>query len=123
MPRPHRPDSNESTRKSWHARLTIPGVIAEVLPQRWTEFHYRSFSPFAIELVCFDLRRRREHELTILFARETDSGQETIDRDIISRYRPGAPRNREFLLEMITRARAMEFGTPKSSNARAQLIA
>src|SRR3954471_17716067 len=86
--------------KSWHACLTIPGILSEVVPRRWAEFSYRSISPFAVELVCFDLRRRREHDLTLVFSRDTAAGQEAIDADIISRYRPKAPRNREFLLEM-----------------------
>jgi hypothetical protein len=111
-----------ATKPSWHASVSLPGGIAQIAPTRWKEFSYRSFSPFAIELVCFDLRARRAHDVTLPFSWDTVGGQEALDLDIVSRYRPSAPQNREYLREMLIRARQMDRRSPAPSPARCELI-
>jgi hypothetical protein len=88
MPRPH-----ATSAKELHRRASVPGILGDILRQRWEEFRYPGFSPFALEIVCFDLRIRREHELSLIFARQPGPIQDAIDRELCRQYRPGAERN------------------------------
>ena len=83
----------QSSAKHLQRRVSIPGILGDILRQRLEEFRYRAFSPFALEIVCFDLRIRREHELSVFFAQQSAPVQEAIDRELYRQYRPGAERN------------------------------
>jgi hypothetical protein len=88
--------------KSWRMRVAVPGLLGTVIKTRREEFCYKTFSPYAVELVCFDLRIRREHIVTHPFSLEPPAVQNAIDRQIIHYYKPGAPQNWE-LIERILR--------------------
>lgn len=109
--------------RPWHTRVTVPAVLMQphALPTRWAEFFYPSFSPFAVELVCFDLRKNAEHDLTIVFARDTGAGQDALDRELIADYRPGQPRNLDRLRAMIERAKQMAPGQGPQCLGNSQL--
>ena len=83
--------------KSWRVHVAIPGVLATAIETRRREFTYKNFSPFAVELVCFDLRVRRQHLVTHPFSQEPPEVQDAIDRQIVHYYKPGAPRNWELM--------------------------
>lgn len=72
--------------------VTIPGILRETIQRRMAEFRYTSFSPFALELICFDLRKRREHLITRPFADDTPAVQEALDRELVHHYQPGYER-------------------------------
>jgi hypothetical protein len=57
---------------------------------RWQEFRYPSFAPFALEMICFDLRRRREHLITATLASDTMEVQDALDAALAGSYCPGA---------------------------------
>ncbi len=50
------------------------------------------FTPYAVELVCYDLRIASKHEVTLALARDTHSAQDAVDRELVKRYRPGQKR-------------------------------
>src|SRR5215207_3000788 len=87
MPRPSAPSP-----KGNHRRVSIPGLLADTMRLRWAEFGYPGFSPFALELICFDLRIRREHDLTLFFAQQSEAVQAALDRELKRQYRPGPER-------------------------------
>src|SRR5688500_676079 len=68
---------------------TVPGILRETIERRWSEFGYPGFSPFALELICFDMRKRRDHLITRAFAVETASVQDALDRELVRQYVPG----------------------------------
>ena len=76
--------------KSIRRHVGYPGILAETLQLRWSEFRYPSFPPYALELICFDLRRRRTHWITRHFSRETRRVQDALDRQLVAHYAPGA---------------------------------
>ena len=82
-----------SRSKSWRCHVTIPGRLAKVLPSRWAELHYPNFSPYGVELVCYDLRKRAKHDLTLRFANDTSAAQDAIDCAIAEHFFPGMQRN------------------------------
>jgi hypothetical protein len=88
MPRPSVPAP-----KTHQRRVSIPGLLTELVQRRCAEFRYPAFSPFCLELVCFDLRLRVPHEITLRFARETPSIQAAIDREFYRQFREGGERN------------------------------
>ena len=67
----------------------MPGILRETLQKRWAEFRYPSFPPFALELICFDLRKRRDHLITRYFADDTPAAQDALDRELVRQYVPG----------------------------------
>ena len=79
--------------KTHQRRVSYPGIFADILPLRWAEFRYPAFSPFALELICFDLRRRVPHDVTLYLAQDPPEVQEAVDREIRRQYRPGPERN------------------------------
>ena len=93
--------------KAWRCHLTIPGILSTALPTRWSEFHYTAFSPYAVELVCFDLRKRREHEVTRPFAEHTPAVQDAIDRAIVAHYVPGRDREFGLMAQIIDETKAV----------------
>jgi hypothetical protein len=88
--------------ESWRVHVAVPGILGTAIKTRREEFSYKSFSPFAVELVCFDLRVRRDHIVTQPFSLEPPDVQNAIDRQVVHYYKPDAPRNWE-LIERILR--------------------
>jgi hypothetical protein len=87
--------------KSWRIHVAVPGLLGTAIKERREEFNYKTFSPFAVELVCFDLRIRREHIVTLPFSQEPPEVQNAIDRQIIHHYKPGAPQNWELIQRIL----------------------
>lgn len=96
MPSPGRP-------RVTHVRknITLPGLLESVVEKRWTEFFYPTFSPYALELICFDLRARRSHSLTRPLAFLSAEEQEEVDREIVHRYIPNATERNGPLIEWL----------------------
>jgi hypothetical protein len=82
---------------AWRVHTAVPGLLGDAIKERRQEFSYKSFSPFAVELVCFDLRVRCDHIVTIKFFNEPPEVQNAIDRQIVHHYKPNSPRNKELL--------------------------
>src|SRR5687768_18589537 len=99
------PPSRAKRPKSWRRHVSIPAVLAPVLPTRWAEFHYTSFSPYAVELVCFDLRKRRDHDITRPFADDPPRVQDAVDREIVPRVAPHRDREGALIYLIFQRAR------------------
>jgi hypothetical protein len=74
-------------------RVSIPGILAEVVRLRWEEFRYPAFSPFGLEMICFDLRRRVPHDVSVFIAQEPPEVQAAVDRVLVRQYREGPERN------------------------------
>lgn len=72
--------------------ITIPGLLAPTVKQRSAEFGDGGFAPYAVELVCYDLRADAEHAITLEIARDTQAAQDAVDRELVGRYKPGQPR-------------------------------
>ncbi|MBV9009120.1 MAG: hypothetical protein JO354_08140 [Verrucomicrobia bacterium] len=72
--------------------ITIPGLLASAVKQRCTELGYSIFAPYAVELVCYDLRSDAHHTITLEIARDAHAAQDGVDRELVSSYHPGQPR-------------------------------
>jgi hypothetical protein len=79
--------------------ITLPGLLAPAVKQRCTEFGHSTLTPYAVELVCYDLRSDATHEITVAIACDTQAAQDAVDRELVSRYQPG--QKREGLLVQI----------------------
>ena len=106
--------------KSLRRRVTIPGVLADVMRDRWEKFRYPGFSPFALELVCFDLRLRVPHEVTARFAQESNRVQDAIDRLLFRHYHSGAERDGILIQAARNQWREPTKGVPRGDFARFQ---
>ena len=73
--------------------ITIPGMLVETIKSRYQEFDYVSFSSHGLELVCYDLRVQAQHLITLEIARDTQSAQDAIDRELVQSYQPSKERN------------------------------
>ncbi len=62
------------------------------MKQRCAEFGDGGFAPYVVELACYDLRADAHHTITLEIARDTQSAQDAVDRELVARYRPGQPR-------------------------------
>jgi hypothetical protein len=82
--------------------VTIPGLLAATVEGRCKEFGYGGFTPYAVDLVCFDLRMGSKHEVTLALAFDTQAAHDAVDRELVERYRPGQKRE-GFLVQLITR--------------------
>jgi hypothetical protein len=82
--------------------ITIPGLLAPTVKKRCAELGYSIFTPFAVELVCYDLRSDAKHEITLQIARDTQAAQDAVDRELVSRYRPGQKRE-GLLVQLVER--------------------
>ena len=91
---------NPGVRKS----VTIPGLLAPAAAMRLREFGYASFTPYAVDLVCFDLRMASKHEVTLGLAGDTQSAQDAVDREIVAGYQPSQKRE-GLLVQLITHMR------------------
>ena len=81
--------------------ITIPGLLARTVDQRRRELDCDTFTPYAVELVCYDLRIASKHEVTLALARDTQSAQDAVDRELVTRYRPGQKRE-GLLVQLVT---------------------
>jgi hypothetical protein len=81
---PDRPPSN-----LWRKHVNVLGILWPAVKQRWAEFADRGFAPFATELVCFDLRRRRDHDVTHPIATDPRDVQDAIDWQTRRRHAAG----------------------------------
>ncbi len=79
--------------------ITIPGLLAGTVKNRCRELRCANFTPYAVELVCYDLRIASKHEVTLALARDTQAAQDAVDRELVVHYRPG--QKREGLLVQI----------------------
>ncbi len=95
MPRPA-----TASRKNRRRHASLPGVLQSVLHRRYLEFRYPSFPPYALELICFDLRLRRAHDLTLVFANATESEQDALNQ-LLARHYVAGPDARGLLLRAI----------------------
>jgi hypothetical protein len=59
---------------------------------RFQEFGFRTLSPFAVDLVAYDLQSGAKHTITIAIARDSQAAQDAVDAELVDRYRPGQPR-------------------------------
>jgi hypothetical protein len=85
--------------------ITIPGLLAPALDKRCAELGYEIFTPYAVELVCYDLRSDAKHTITLEIARETQSAQDAVDRELVANYRPGQKRE-GLLIQLVGASRA-----------------
>jgi len=82
--------------------ITIPGSLATAVKQRCREFGYASLTPYAVELVCYDLRSDAKHAITLAIANDTQAAQDAVDRELVARYRPGQQRE-GLLVQLVER--------------------
>jgi hypothetical protein len=82
--------------------ITIPGLLASAVKLRCAEFGHRIFTPYAVELVCYDLRSDAKHTITLQIARDTQAAQDAVDRELAAHYRPGQPR-KGLLVQLVER--------------------
>ena len=84
------PRSRTVSCKNHRRHVGYPGLLEETTRLRAAEFRYPSFPPYALELICFDLRRRCPHWITLPFSRESQHVQDAFDRLLVQHYVPGA---------------------------------
>lgn len=72
--------------------ITVPGLLAPTLSKRCAELGYEIFTPYAVELVCYDLRSDAKHTITLEIARDTQPAQDAVDRELVANYHPGQKR-------------------------------
>jgi hypothetical protein len=87
--------------------ITIPGLLAPAVKLRCAEFGHTMFTPYAVELVCYDLRSDAKHEITVAIARDTQAAQDAVDRELVSRYRPG-PKRDGLLVQLVERVHHLQ---------------
>jgi hypothetical protein len=78
--------------KGIRKNITVPGLLAPALRLRFHEFGFRTLSPFAVDLVSYDLQSGAKHTITVAIARDTLAAQDAVDAEIVARYQPGQPR-------------------------------
>jgi hypothetical protein len=54
------------------------GLLAATVKQRCREFGHDFFTPYAVELVCYDLRSDAKHSITLEIARDTQPAQDAL---------------------------------------------
>lgn len=82
--------------------ITIPGLLAPAVKRRCAEFGHTIFTPYAVELVCYDLRSDARHTITLQIACDTQAAQDAVDRELVAHYRPGQPR-KGLLVQLVER--------------------
>jgi hypothetical protein len=82
--------------------VTIPGLLAATVERRRKEFGYDGFTPYAVELVCYDVRMGSKHGVTLALARDTQAAHDAVDRELVVRYRPGQKRE-GLLVQLVNR--------------------
>lgn len=83
--------------------ITIPGLLAPTVKRRRSELGYELFAPYAVELVCYDLRSDAKHTITLQIASDTLAAQDAVDRELARNYRPGQKRE-GLLMRLLDRA-------------------
>ena len=78
--------------KGIRKNITIPGLLSATAKRRCAEFGDGGFAPYAVELVCYDLRAAAPHAITLEVARDTQAAQDAVDHELVTRYQPGQPR-------------------------------
>lgn len=84
--------------------VTIPGLLTGTVARRCKELGYSNFTPYAVDLVCFDLRMASRHEVTLSLASDTQAAHDAVDRELVVRYRPGQKRE-GLLVQLASRVR------------------
>ncbi len=87
--------------------ITLPGLLGPAVKQRCTEFGHSTLTPYAVELACYDLRSDSKHEITGAIARDTQAAQDAVDRELVSRYRPGQKRE-GLLVQLVERLHQLQ---------------
>jgi hypothetical protein len=96
------PSPKRRHRTQWRSHVAYPGRLVTVVAERIVELGRGSFSIYAIELVCYDLRKRCPHSITGPLFRHSVEVQDAIDRQIIRNYRPLMPHRRgEFIRSLV----------------------
>jgi hypothetical protein len=95
--------------------VNYPGRLATVIAERIIELCRGNFSIYAIELVCYDLRKRRQHSITSGLFRHSLQVQDAIDRQIIRHYRPLMPRRRGEFIRSLIEDTILNYVAPDSS--------
>lgn len=72
--------------------ITIPGLLAATVKKPCREIGGGAFAPYAVELVCYDLRADAQHTVTLEIALDTQAAQDAVDREITAHYQPGQAR-------------------------------
>jgi hypothetical protein len=88
--RPNHPP-NLAEYRNGRSNVVYPGRFATVIGERIIELERGTFSIYAIELVCSDLRKRRNHSITGPLFQKSLEVQDAIDRQVIRNYRPFLP--------------------------------
>ena len=101
MARPHSPH------RTYRVNVTITAILAALVPVRWREFFYRTFSPYVVELGCFDLRKRVFHWVTRPLADLRVEVQAAVDREIARHYQPGRERDGALIKLIFNRVNAI----------------
>ena len=97
--------------------VTLPGILAPTVRIRSAEFGYKSFSPYGLELICYDLRTCAKHSVTLQIALDTQSAQDAVDRELVERYRPGRDRD-GLLVQLLKRAEQMQEAATRFRHAQ-----
>src|SRR4051812_39836377 len=87
--------------------ITLPGLLAAAVKQRCAEFGHTTLTPYAVELACYDLRSDSKHEITVAISRDTQAAQDAVDRELVSRYRPGQKRE-GLLVQLVERLHKLQ---------------
>jgi hypothetical protein len=95
--------------------ITIPGLLAPAVKRRCAELGYSIFTPYAVELVCYDLRSDAKHEITLAIARDTQAAQDAVDRELVLRYRPGQQRE-GLLVQLVERINHLQDAAARGRN-------
>src|SRR6266508_4048716 len=82
--------------------ITVPGLLAPTVKERCAEFGHTIFTPYAVELVCYDLRSDANHTVTLEIVRDTQAAQDAVERELAAHYRPGQPR-KGLLVQLVER--------------------
>src|SRR4030095_10623611 len=93
--------------KGGRTSTKLPGLLAATVKQRCREFGHVIFTPYAVGLVCYDLRSDAKHSITLEIARDTQPAQDAADRELVARYRPGQPR-KGLLVQMVDRIHRLQ---------------
>ena len=111
--------------KGIRKNITVPGLLAPALRLRFQEFGFRTLSPFAVDLVSYDLQGGAKHTITLAIACDTQAAQDAVDAEIAARFRPGQPREGLIVqvIERLNEVRAMaRHSPPPPLNAKPERI-
>ena len=87
----------------WARRIWLPGVLVDVIAIRADEVQQETLSKYLVELITYDLRRRRGHSLTGWLSHQSPEVQQAIDLAIKAHYRPGFKSHKEQIARLVAR--------------------